>query len=593
MRTTVGDYKRSYNRRMRDLPVVRSSGTRTLFLMTAGITVLLMLWTLEAAGYRGLTPIFKILFAEKDYPATLCALLILVAAVFLSPYLSARRVLVFAGTHAAAIALGSTAALALGALVVYHDHPLCMDEYAAYFQSQVFAAGRLHGQFPPGLLNWLVPPGFQEYFFNVSTVTGGVAETYWPGFALLLTPFTWAGIPWACNPILSGLTLLVIHRLALAIFADRAAAGLAVLLTLASPVIFADGISYYSMPAHLLANSVYALLLLRPTAGRAAAAGVVGSMALALHNPVPHLLFALPWVVWLATRSDRVKLLAALGAGYLPLCLLLGLGWFLFSTQLLATAHVAQSATTISAADRLQAMLEIFKAPSPAVWLARSIGMAKVWLWAVPGLLVLAAVGAVRWRGNLACRLLTASAVLTVVGYFFVPVDQGHGWGYRYFHSAWMALPLLATGALFAPRAERSGAGEGPRAARWFEDQDTAAYVTACVILSLVFGVGFRAWQIQEFIAKDLAQLPPYTAAARRVVIIDPRLLFYGADLVQNDPWLRGNEIRMLSHGTVADAAMMSRYFPELHRVYADYRGSVWVAEPITSAAGSSPRNDP
>jgi hypothetical protein len=61
-----------------------------------------------------------------------------------------------------------------------------------------------------------------------------------------------------------------------------------------------------------------------------------------------------------------------------------------------------------------------------------------------------------------------------------------------------------------------------------------------------------------------------------RVVILDGRSSFYGADLVQNDPLLRGNEIRMYSHGAAADEQMMAQYYPELHRVYADRYGTVW-----------------
>ena len=149
-----------------------------------------------------------------------------------------------------------------------------------------------------------------------------------------MAPFTLVGMPWACNPVLSALTLLVVHRLALYMFEDTEAAGLALLLTVASPVFFGIGISYYSMPAHLLANSLYALLLVRPTPAKAFAAGIVGSIALSLHNPVPHMLFAVPWLIWIATRQGGVRLLAALCAGYLPLCLLLGVGWFEFSTHL-------------------------------------------------------------------------------------------------------------------------------------------------------------------------------------------------------------------------------------------------------------------
>jgi hypothetical protein len=76
--------------------------------------------------------------------------------------------------------------------------------------------------------------------------------------------------------------------------------------------------------------------------------------------------------------------------------------------------------------------------------------------------------------------------------------------------------------------------------------------------------------------ARDLSQLPQYQGNGWRVVIIDTRFSFYGADLVQNDPFLRGPEIRMYSHGAAADEQMMAHYYPELRRVYAYRYGTVW-----------------
>ncbi len=540
-------------------------------MVSAAILLWMRQWRL-GNDQHGLSTIFFVLFVDNDYPGTMCALLILVAALIGSRYLPGRRVAQWAGDHPLLIAVIAAPLLALGTLAIYLDHPLSMDEYAAYFQSRAFAAGQLQGRFPVPLLDWLIPPGFQDYFLNVSRVTGGVAETYWPGFALLLTPFMWAGVPWLCNPVISALTLLVIHRLALELFDDREAAGFALLLTIASPVFFANGISFYSMPAHLLTNSVFALLLVRPSPLRAAAAGVVGSLALTLHNPVPHLLFGAPWLVWVATRRGGMRLLASLIAGYVPLCVLLGLGWFLFSGHLLREGWV--SAASIAPSDRLQRMLEVFSLPDSKSVLARLIEIAKTWVWAVPGLMILAVAGAVRWRQDTLCRLLAASALLTLFGYFFVPVDQGHGWGDRYFHSAWMALPLLATAALFRPA---RATGETRSRARPFEDKKTKCFVAACILLTLVFGVGFRAWQIRNFVAREVSQVPQYKGAERQVVIIDGRFSFYGGDLVQNDPWLRGHEIRMYSHGGAADQHMMAHYYPGLHKVYADRYGTVWT----------------
>jgi hypothetical protein len=563
-------------------PVVPSAGPRTLFLVGTIVTAAILLWThqlRQGGDMHGLATIFFVLFADSDYPGAVCALLILMGALFGFRYLPGRRFVRWAGDQPFVVAIIAASLLALGTLFIYHNHPLAMDEYAAYFQSRVFAAGRLHGAFPAAQLEWLIPRGFQDYFLNASRVTGNVAESYWPGFALLLTPFTWAGVPWLCNPVISALTLLVIHRLALEMFDDREAAGFALLLTIASPVVFANGISYYSMPAHLLANSVFALLLVRPTKLRAAAAGAVGSLALTLHNPVPHMLFAAPWLVWVATRPGGMRLLVSLIAGYLPLCVLLGLGWFLFSEDLReGLVSVAEPAAPW---HRLQHMLEIFSLPDGTVVLARLIGIAKTWVWAVPGLMILAVAGAVRWRQDALCRLFAASALLTLLGYFLVPVDQGHGWGYRYFHSAWMALPLLATAALFRP--VRIRGCDDPQL-RLFEDGETKSFVATCLLLTLVFGVGFRAWQVEDFIARDMSQVPQYTGTERRIVILDARHSFYGGDLVQNDPWLRLNEIRMYSHGAAADERMMAQYYPELHRVYADRYGAVW------SRASSSPK---
>ncbi len=561
-----------------DSPVVRSPGPRILFLLGAILTAAILIWMhqLRQGGVLpGMTAIFYVLFAFEDYGSTVCELLILGAAVFVASRVPARGVLRMAGEHPLLIAAISAAALSAGALFVYHDHPLSMDEYAAYFQSQVFAAGHLTGEFPLAQKDWLIPPGFQDFFLTISADTGQVASSYWPGHALILAPFTALGIPWACNPILSALTVLIIHRLAMNIFAETEAAGLAVLLTVCSPIFFGIGISYYSMPAHLLANSLYALLLVRPTPRRALAAGFVGSIALCLHNPVPHTLFAVPWLIWIGTRRGGIRLLALMCLGYLPLSLVIGVGWFELIHHLRNAA--ANAGTPAGTLESFQSTLSIFAPPTPIVLLGRFIGVAKTWVWDVPGLLILAVCAAVRWRRSAPCMLLAASALTTLMGYVFFPADQGHGWGSRYFHSAWMAIPLLATAALFRPTGTAATPAEPASPPdRTFEDTDTKSYLVACAVLTLTFGIGIRAWSMQRFMAQDLNQIPHYIGTERRVVIFDPTLTFYGADLIQNDPWLRGNEIRMFTHGAAADREMMARYYPAMHQVFADHYGWVW-----------------
>jgi hypothetical protein len=540
------------------LPVAGSPSALIFFLAASAITIAVMLGAAYFPANQPLTSIFVTLFVRLDYWAAISLLLILLASVFVPNSLPHRALLLWIGHHPGRLATATAVVLCAGSLLIYQNHPLAMDEYTQVLQSQAFAAGHLTARFPPTLLNWLIPQGFQNYFLVVAPQTGAVASLYWPSFALLLAPFSFLGIPWACNPLISAATIIVIHRLATRIFADRQTAGLAVLLTLASPVFFCNGISYYSMPAHLLANALFALLVTQPTLGRVTAAGLVGSVALTLHNPVPHLLFALPWLVWLATQPGRMQLLAGLAVGYAPLCVLLGLGWFWFTGELRQIDSHAAAGADVQL-EHIARLGQAIALPDRSVAVARLVGLAKIWVWAVPGLLLLGVIGAWKSRDNVLCRLLAYSALLTFVGYLFVPMDQGHGWGFRYFHSAWLALPILGAAAV--------------------RDEQTRALVVGCALLTLVFGVGFRAWQVHDFIADDLAQMPAYAGTERRVIILDMTTDYYGADLVQNDPWLRGDVIRMISRGRADDEAMMRAHFPGMHRVYSDVHGSVWSSK--------------
>jgi hypothetical protein len=566
------------------LPVAKSPAVRNFLLASAAITAAMLLW-LHYLRSSVPTPLFDrgffVLFAVYDYWGALWALLILAIAALAPAGLPYRHILRFCGDHPVFLAIVSALAMCAGAVFVYQNRPWSADEYAPFLQSQIFAAGRLTAQVPPQLLDWVVPKGFQDFFFNVSDVTGRIASAYWPSFALLLTPFTWLGIPWACNPVISACTLLAIHRLTLQLFEDREAAGLAVLFTIASPVFFADGISYYSMSAHLLANTVYALLLIRPTAGRALVAGLVGSIALTLHNPFPHLLFAVPWAVWLITRDRGWRLIAALAAGYLPLCLVLGVGWFWFSHDLTRESLSAGAANAQHAAATAGFP---FMKPSPVILIRRVAGLCKLWLWAVPGLPLLALVGAWKWRRDAPCLTIAASALCTLAGYMFFWADQGHGWGYRYFHSAWMVLPVFAAGALI--RTSRVGQQSEARSesdARQNENQ--RGFAVACALITLLVVVPLRGAQIHAFIVAKLGQEPGYLSSAAataghptQVEFIVTQHTFYSADLVQNDPFLSGAVLRLVSHGPAANEAVMHEYFPNFGRVHRDARGEVWSA---------------
>jgi hypothetical protein len=451
----------------------------------------------------------------------------------------------------------STTLIASGSIFVYHQYPLCMDEYAAVFQAKIFASGHLFAQLPPAAVEWLIFPSFNDYFLIVSQETGRAVEEYWPGYASLLAPFELFHVPWLCNALLAGLAIYLMFRITLDITGDRRAAGWAMLCGIASAAFLANAISFYSMQAHLTANLLFVWLLLRPTTGRCFAAGLVGSLALILHNPFPHTMFALPWIIALGLNKDTRRHLTPLILGYLPIALGVGVGWVLFRHSI---ASASQGSWTAG-----QLANGAFQWPDAAILNMRVAALAKMWLWAVPGIYVLAVLGYMRHRGNRHASLLAQSALLTFAGYLFVNLDQGHGWGYRYFHSAWGVVPVLAGCAMTG----RSAA-----------DLRLASFLGSACLLSLLLMVPFQMHQIEYFVSRHLGQLPPPKRPGNNLYFVNPAGGSYMADMIQMDPQLRTPDLLLLERGADADAELVHRHWPNAVKVREGKWGEQWYLGP-------------
>lgn len=551
-----------------------SPAVRVLGWCAAGTAIAYaLLARLETANPDHFSPIFWFLLRAYDQHGNLLLFMIAACAFALRRRPLPLAVLAFFSAHPWRVASLAFALLCPASLIVYQNHPLSMDEYAPLFQANAFAAGALAGTVPPDLVDRIVPQVFQGLFFTISRTTGEISSTYWPGFALLLTPFAWLGIPWVANPLIGALSLPAIHRLAARIAGSDEAGGWAVLLTAASPAFVISSISYYSMPAHMLCNLLYALLLLRPTVARALLAGTIGALALVLHNPVPHMLFSAAFLVWLATRPNRFALLAALAAGYLPLSLLLGAGWkhhllALMSVPTASAGSGSAAAGVATAVDQLFFHLgNLITLPGASIIQARIAGLSKVWTWASAGLLVLAAWGFHSARNRTEVRLLATALAISFFAYFLIPFDQGHGWGYRYLQPVWFILPVLASLVL-----AKNDAGEN----------ELRSMALWAAMLSLLLANGLRLSQVDSFITQHRHQVPPLARAAEpgraEIVFVDTGKGSYVRDLVQNDPLLRGPRIVMVYPGRVEAANLMARRFPRYRKSAEGEWGELWTA---------------
>jgi hypothetical protein len=187
----------------------------------------------------------------------------------------------------------------------------------------------------------------------------------------------------------------------------------------------------------------------------------------------------------------------------------------------------------------------------------------KLWLWTVPGLPALALAGWHMARKQIAVSLLGLSLVATALGYLVVWFDQGYGWGVRYLHPAFGALPVLGAAAVVLMRDE---------AAR----NALRSYAASAALLSLVLATGLRGTQVASFMEEQLSRRPPFEKDLRQLVFVTLNYDYYTQDFVQNDPFLRKPVIFLLSRGRQNDEALLRSRFPGARHVLDAPYGHVW-----------------
>ncbi len=578
-----------------------------------------LLFLVPVVGERAQDFVFWQLTFSQDISAGWLGIALLLAALPIfkirahSP-LTLEQIAAWVESRPGWIAAATLPFYAIFAVVVAHGHPFVADENSVLQQSRIFASGHLAGAVPPELVDWMIRRSYQGYATHVSHASGALASSYWPGFALLLAPFARLGVPWLCNPVLSCLTLWVLHRVTRLFTGSATAALWALVLALASPVIALNAAAYFSMPAHLLFNLLFCWLLFARTRRAALLAGIIGGFALTLHNPVPHFCFALPWVMWVA-RSRR-DLLAPLLLGYCLLALPLGFGWNSYLHTFDAPSVSPGGAPLPRAVshgpflDSLQRVRFAFSLPDHNLWINRLAGTCKLLIWATPGLGLLAWMGALQSLRNRATktgvqrevaeqtrgenevvtaqpvdaanqtstasqnqpspiflRLLVWSFVSTCIAYVFVPFEQGAGWGFRYLHSAWMVLPILAAWFLTS-----IATPFGPPLRRYF---------LGVSALSLLIMVPFRGYQAERFLSHHSQQIPAATASPS-LTFIDLKQGYRTVDLVKNDPFLRNSNWKFLHRGDAADEKLARRILVAPRLESRGKWGQIWVGNGFT-----------
>lgn len=428
-------------------------------------------------------------------------------------------------------AVGVLTVTLAGTYWILHSTPLSMDEFAAVFQARILGSGRMTAPVPA---EWqpfaraLVP-----HFISYRAAEQVWLSSYLPAYAALRALFSTVGAELVLNPLLAAISVLSLAGASARLWPGDVRRGrLAILYLATSAQFLLMSMTGYSWAAHLCFNLLWLYLVLRDDRLGLAAAPWVGALALGLHNPFPHALFAAPFLLRLL-RTRRTGWIAY----YVAIYGVAALTWY----RLMAFSH--------SQVGRGAAVQE-FGLPSAEGYFVHGMNLSLLLTWQAPAmaLFLVAAFFLIRSLKQ-AERDLMAGIVLTFAFYLMFPQNQGHGWGYRYLYSVLGSATLLAASATVALAGPTGGT--------------VRRLVIASSVAALVVQLPLRLYQAERFVRPYAATLDHIASRPADVVIVDPHSAYYGRDLIRNDPLWKTRPITLsLAALKPADVQELVRRYP-------------------------------
>lgn len=241
----------------------------------------------------------------------------------------------------------------------------------------------------------------------------------------------------------------------------------------------------------------------------------IGFFALGLHNPFVHALFVTPFLISLLWEK-RFKLIGYFGSVYAVAVI----AWFFWWTQV----------------SRLpDDFVKTFQLPGSYQVLIQPMNLALLFSWQSLVASVSAVMTMVYWRDlSPLFRTLAGGCLLTFIFYFFYPLDQVLGWGYRFFYGVLGNFVLLAT-------------------AGWYRLRDIFGLKKAWGFLLLGTGLALlvqfpiRCLQVETFVRPFSRSVRYIQSLPQPFLVIDPYEVWYAQLLVRNDPFLRNHPKRLFA----------------------------------------------
>ncbi len=450
----------------------------------------------------------------------------------------------------------------VGHYVVLQGHDLSRDEQMATFDAAVFAKAQLVA---PLTGIWREhSEALNTMFMYPTTQTAAWISAYLPMNAVLRAFFSLLGDAAMTGPAMVLVGALAIWGCVRRLFPScPEAATVALLLYAGSGQILFNGMTAYAMPAHLALNLCWLWFFLRRALWADFAALAIGFVAVGLHQPIVHPMFAAPILFLLLLERDwrRASLYFF---GYLAI----GAFWVWWPNAMWLLVEADAAAPKSEGIDYLSRLVATVL-DGDGMRVANMVSnVLRFFAWQHILLLPLVALGVGLVRKDRLAGALLGGILLTGAVMFIILPYQGHGFGYRYFHGLIGSFILLAVyGWVSIANAQPLWRGLLVRT--------TAA--TLVVLLPL------QAWMAHAFYA-------PFADASERIAATGADFVVVGegdapfvVDLVINPPALKRRPIRLIRGAVDAKLAkalcsarpapLVAHAGPELVRPIRDYYG--------------------
>lgn len=408
---------------------------------------------------------------------------------------------------------------------ILSGYDLSRDEQLATFDAAIFARGMVVAPLPEA---WrLHADALNTIYLYPTRETAAWVSAYLPLNAALRALFALAG-----NAALTGPAMILLGALALWGCARRIwpengeAPVVALLLYLGSGQILFNGMTAYAMPAHLALNLCWLWLFLRRTMGSDLAAVLLGFVAVGLHQPIMHPMFAAPILASLVLERDWRR-----AAFYVVAYAAIGAFWFWWPGFIWTLVEADPLAPQADGVDFWTRLLLAIKDGGALRFPNMGANIIRFLAWQHLLLLPLLLLGLrFAWRdrlaGGLAAGILLTLAVMTII----LPY-QGHGFGYRYLHGLIGNAILLAVYGWVALKEHLDS---------W------RPLLVRTTLASILFVFPVQAWIAHGFYAPFARISAQIDASDADFVVIGKSDASYSADLVTNPPFLDRRPIRLL-----------------------------------------------